>query len=210
MPAFPDPESRNVLTPDCTRCPALTESRECISWGTGPLDATLVVIGEAPGAGDPDAGCWQGGNWTGMAYTSRHSGRRIRDLLANAGFGSDDCYFTNAVKCFPSDGTGSNREPMPEERENCLPSLREEIAQVEPEVVVATGKHATTSTLSLCDVVLDGFLDCVLKPVTCSALDVTVLPILHPSYQEVWVSRLGYTNDTYQKQVGEVLADLCE
>jgi DNA polymerase len=32
-----------------------------------------------------------------MAYTSRHSGRRIRELLAEAGYGHRNCYFTNAV-----------------------------------------------------------------------------------------------------------------
>jgi uracil-DNA glycosylase len=55
MARFPDHDSRNVLAEDCRRCPALVEARERISWGNGPLDAALVVVGEAPGAGDPDA-----------------------------------------------------------------------------------------------------------------------------------------------------------
>src|SRR6056297_2487696 len=121
MPSFPDPDSRRALADDCQRCPALVDARECIAWGNGPLSADLVVVGEAPAGGDPDAARWQGGNWTGMAYTSRHSGRRIRELLADAGYGPEHCYFTNAVKCFPAENPDAdaptNRAPTPAERD---------------------------------------------------------------------------------------------
>jgi len=70
MPAFPDPETRNALADECRRCPDLVEAREHISWGNGPLDSDLVVVGEAPGTGNPAADRWRGGNWTGMAYTN--------------------------------------------------------------------------------------------------------------------------------------------
>ena len=103
MATFPDPEDRNELAADCRRCPEPAAAREHISWGVGSLEATLFVVGEAPGAGDPGADRWQGGNHTGMAYTTRHSGRRIRDLFEGLGYDPDDLYFTNAVKCFPPD-----------------------------------------------------------------------------------------------------------
>lgn len=90
----PFPAARTVLEPDCQQCPALAGSRECISWGTGSQDASIVV-GEAPGYGNPDADRWQGGNWTGKAYTSRHSKRRIRRLLDRLSYGEDADY-TNA------------------------------------------------------------------------------------------------------------------
>jgi DNA polymerase len=209
MPEFPPPESQNVLAADCRRCPALAERRECISWGNGPLEADVVVVGEAPGAGDPDADRWRGGNWTGMAYTSRHSGRRIRDLLADTGFGPDRCYFTNAVKCFPGDGAGSNREPTPAERERCRPYLAEEVAVVDPDAVVATGKHATASVCALEGIdaaaASGGFLDAVLEPVDCPELGVTLVPLLHPSYQDVWIGRLGYDADEYRARVAVAL-----
>jgi uracil-DNA glycosylase len=54
-PPYPDPETATVLEPDCDRCPALVGSREYISWGNVNHDADVVVVGEAPGAGDPDA-----------------------------------------------------------------------------------------------------------------------------------------------------------
>jgi DNA polymerase len=204
MADFPDPETQNVLAADCRRCPALAEARECISWGNGPPDADVVVVGEAPGAGDPEADRWQGGNWTGLAYTSRHSGRRIRDLMADVGHG--DAYYTNAVKCFPPDGEGSNREPTAEERANCRPHLRTELEQVDPHTVVTTGKHATESVLALEGKKFERFLDSVLEPVGCPGLGVRVVPILHPSYQEVWRERLGHTPATYRAALADLLA----
>jgi DNA polymerase len=214
-PAYPDPDSRNALAEDCRRCPALAEARECISWGNGPADADVVVVGEAPGAGDPDADRWRGGNWTGLAYTSRHSGRRVRDLLAAVGH--PDAYYTNAVKCFPraepSEGDGpdpadaTNREPTAEERANCRPYLREEIGAVDPRVVVPTGRHATESVFALADRELDGFLETVLEPFDFPALGVRVVPILHPSYQAVWLPRIEHTVASYRAALADLLAE---
>lgn len=205
MAEYPDPDSRRVLESGCSRCPELVESRECISWGNGALDADVVVVGEAPAFGDPEAERWKGGNWTGMAYTSRHSGRKVRELFADAGFGTDDCYFTNAVKCFPeADEGGTNREPTAEERANCRTHLRTEIETVNPAVVATTGKHATLAVLG--DDAIDGFLDSVLEPVECPDFETAVLPLVHPSYQNVWLPRLGYTREEYIAAIRERIA----
>ncbi|OLZ42438.1 uracil-DNA glycosylase [Natrinema saccharevitans] len=206
----PLPTDRNVLEPDCTRCPRLAESRECISWGTGPPDASVVVVGEAPGYGNPEADRWRGGNWTGKAYTSRHSGRRIRRILAEVGYG-DDAYYTNAVKCFPADADDptTNREPTPEERAACRSHLLTELEEIDPIVVLATGKHATKTVLAAEGRDLGGFLDSVLEPVRCDELDVWLVPVLHPSYQDVWIGRLGDEPAEYLGAIGETLDDLC-
>ncbi|WP_265109361.1 uracil-DNA glycosylase [Halosolutus halophilus] len=206
----PVPNDRHVLEDDCRRCPALVEHRECISWGTGARDASIVVVGEAPGYGNPEADRWRGGNWTGKAYTSRHSGRRIRRMLAQVGYG-DDAYYTNAVKCFPADPDDptTNREPTAEERSNCRTHLLTELELVGPTVVLATGKHATTTVLAAEDRDLEGFLDSVLDPIRCDRLGVWLVPILHPSYQDVWVGRLGYEPEAYLAAIGETLDGLC-
>jgi uracil-DNA glycosylase family 4 len=201
---FPDPEERLVLDAGCARCPALAESRECISWGVGPQDADVVVVGEAPGAGDPEADRWRGGNRTGMAYTTRHSGRRIRETMAAVGYGSRT-FYTNAVKCFPSDGAGSNREPTAEERETCRAHLLSELEVIEPAVVVTTGKHATQSVLSVEGREVSGFVDSVLEPVNCEELGVTVVPLLHPSYRDVWLGRLETTLSAYRAELRDEL-----
>jgi len=202
-PPISHPTERHVIESDCARCPKLVDARTCISWGSGPLDATLFVIGEAPGAGDPDADIWKGGNHTGYAYTSRHSGRRIRRLVADLGY-ADDAYYTNAVKCFP-EADGSNREPTPEERANCRTHLETELDRVDPEIVIPTGKHATTTLLAFEDRTVDSFLELVCKRIECPTLGVTAVPILHPSYQEVWQSRLGYDDEEYRNAIAAQL-----
>lgn len=204
MPLFPDDEDRLVLAETCERCPALCETRRRISWGNGPRDADLLVVGEAPGEGNPEADRWRGGDYTGMAYTNRRSGRKIRDLLADAGFGHEDCFFTTAVRCHPAD----NRDPTEEELANCRPYLREEIAIVDPRAVVTTGKHATASVLAAEGEgeTVDGFLDAVLDPKPCPSLGTVVVPVLHPSYQEVWMGRLGYDYEEYVAAIAETLA----
>jgi DNA polymerase len=229
VPDFPSPDSRNVLEPDCSRCPALVESRECIAWGNGSLDADVVVVGEAPAFGDPEAEQWQGGNWTGMAYTSRHSGRKVRDLFADAGLEVGDLYFTNAVKCFPkdenadsdggdSDANPTNREPTAEERANCRGHLATEIEQISPAVVATTGKHATRSVLgdrsgesgksgdSGESGDSGGFIDSVLEPVESPGFGTVVLPLLHPSYQNVWLPRIGLSREEYVAEIRAVVS----
>ncbi|WP_251342156.1 uracil-DNA glycosylase [Haloplanus halophilus] len=202
-PDRPAPDDALVLAPDCRRCPALVESRDRIAWGNGPTDAAVVVVGEAPAAGDPDAPEWPGGNRSGLAYTSRHSGRRIRSLLADLGI--DDAFYTNAVKCFPADGDGSNREPTAAERANCRSHLRTEVETVDPAVVLPTGRHATASLLAVEGRELDGFVDRVLDPVDCPTLDTTAVPLLHPSYADVWRSRLGYDREGYRTALARTL-----
>ncbi|MFC6939299.1 uracil-DNA glycosylase family protein [Salinirubellus sp. GCM10025818] len=208
---YPDPDERNDYG-GCRRCPALVDCRERISWGVGPRDAAVVVVGEAPGAGDPDAERWKGGNWTGMAYTSRASGRKVRAMVADLGY-ADEAYYTNAVKCFPCEGraahgddeTPTNREPTTEELANCRPYLLDEITTVSPDWVLATGKHATSSLFAAADRAVDGFLDRVLEPVVVEGIEPPVLPLLHPSYQEVWLTRLGHSRESYLEEIRSVL-----
>lgn len=208
---YPDPETRNVLEPGCARCPPLVESREQIAWGNGSLDAAVMVVGEAPGAGTPLADRWRGGNWTGLAYTARHSGRLIRRLFAELGYGAEELYVTNAVKCFPADpdDPSTNREPTDAERRTCRTHLETELAEVEPAVVVPTGRHATASVLGLAGRELDGFLEVVLEPQRLPGLAPVGLPLLHPAYEAVWRARLGYDDRAaYVEAVGKALSEL--
>ncbi len=195
---------RNVLESGCQRCPNLVESRTRIAWGTGNTSAEVMVVGEAPAAGNPDADIWKGGNHTGRAYTSRHSGRRIRHLIAELDY-TGRVYYTNAVKCYPSDGDGSNREPTDTELVNCRAHLKTEIETIEPAVVLATGKHATRTLVQLEDHQVDSFLDSVCEPIECRRLGITVLPVLHPAYQEVWLSRLGWKCSEYRERIADHL-----
>lgn len=226
-PRYPD--HRHAIEPDCSRCPELADCRTRIAWGNGPPDADVMAIGEAPAAGDPDADRWRGGNLTGFAYTSQHSGRRIRRLLAACGY-EDRTYYTNAVKCFPRETDAdreTNREPTSTERRRCRDHLRTELDVVEPSVVCPTGKHATASVFALADRTIDdvdgGFLETILRPIDVGlavvesggdnrdSVATTVLPLLHPSYRDVWASRIGYdTAHAYRDAVREALREVVD
>ena len=110
----------------CERCPALVESRSRIVDGTGPGDADLLFVGEAPGATE-DA---DGEPFVGRSGTVLDSG--LRDV----GLDRTDVRITNCARCRPP----GNRDPTVEERENCRVYLDLEIDAVDPELVVTLGK----------------------------------------------------------------------
>jgi DNA polymerase len=110
----------------CTRCSALVESRRRIVDGTGPAEADLLFVGEAPGASEDERG---------EPFVGR-SGDVLDDGLREAGLARADVRITNCVRCRPPE----NRDPTAEELSNCRPYLEAEIAAVDPELVVTLGK----------------------------------------------------------------------
>jgi DNA polymerase len=110
----------------CQRCPDLVASRSRIVNGVGPLDAPLLLVGEAPGA-DEDA--------AGEPFVGR-SGGVLDDALRDTEIGRDRVRITNCVRCRPPE----NRDPTAEERERCRSHLDREAAAVDPALVVALGK----------------------------------------------------------------------
>ncbi|WP_435064539.1 uracil-DNA glycosylase [Halobaculum sp. EA56] len=116
----------DLCATDCERCPALVESRSRIVNGVGPTDADLVFVGEAPGATEDEEG---------EPFVGR-SGSVLDDALRDAGLARSDVRITNCVKCRPPD----NRDPTAEELDNCRGYLAEELARLDPELVVTLGK----------------------------------------------------------------------
>jgi uracil-DNA glycosylase family 4 len=75
----------------CTRC-KLCQARNTIVFGAGNPRAELIVIGEGPGA-DEDA--------QGLPFVGR-AGQLLTKMLESVQISRDECYITNAVKCFIS------------------------------------------------------------------------------------------------------------
>ena len=109
----------------CTRC-ALHKSRTQTVFGVGRHDAQLFVIGEAPGA-DEDR---QGEPFVGRA------GQLLNAMLRAIGLPRGDVYIANILKCRPP----GNRDPQPEESTECTPYLAQQIALVQPRVLLAVGR----------------------------------------------------------------------
>jgi uracil-DNA glycosylase family 4 len=149
----------------CRRCPRLVAWREQVArdkraafrmekyWGRpvpgfGDPEARVVLVGLAPAA--------HGGNRTGRVFTGDRSGDWLYGALYRAGFASQPhsthrgdglrligCYITACVRCAPP----ANR-PMPQERDNCLPYLVEELRLLKKlRVIVCLGAFAWDGTL---------------------------------------------------------------
>lgn len=110
----------------CQRCPALVETRSQIVNGVGPVDADLLIVGEAPGA-DEDR--------QGEPFVGR-SGKLLDEKLATAGIDRASIRITNCIRCRPPD----NRDPLGEELAHCNEWLLNEIDTVDPAVIMAVGK----------------------------------------------------------------------
>ncbi len=111
----------------CTRCELHRFRRNPVP-GEGPLDARVMVVGEAPGKKEDE----QGRPFVGPA------GQLLTRLLELAGLRRDRVYITNVVKCRPP----GNRDPRDEEIEACLPYLIRQIQLIKPSLIIAVGRHA--------------------------------------------------------------------
>jgi len=111
---------------ECTRCPALVDSRSQIVNGVGPEDTDLLFVGEGPGANEDKQG---------EPFVGR-SGSVLDDGLRTVGLARADVRITNCVRCRPPE----NRDPTTEELEHCRDYLEHEIDLLDPEVIVTLGK----------------------------------------------------------------------
>jgi DNA polymerase len=123
----------------CVRCPHLARSRTQTVFGVGNPDADVMFIGEAPGA-DEDA--------RGEPFVGR-AGQLLTKIIETMGFARADVFIANVLKCRPDmpAGVSGNRPPTPQEMATCLPYLAEQIAIVQPKVLVALGATAVEGLL---------------------------------------------------------------
>ncbi len=96
--------------------------------GEGNPKAEIMFIGEAPGEQEDK----QGRPFVGPA------GKFLDELLQSIDLKRADVYISNVVKYRPP----NNRDPTPEEKEQCMPWLMLEIALIQPKVIVPLGRHA--------------------------------------------------------------------
>jgi DNA polymerase len=112
----------------CTRC-RLADGRTQVVFGVGNPDADLMFVGEAPGFHEDK----QGFPFVGQA------GKLLDKLLAGIGLTRADVYIANVLKCRPP----GNRDPMPDEIEQCEGYLFRQIEAIEPTLVATLGNFAT-------------------------------------------------------------------
>ncbi len=121
----------------CEVCPLFHSGQREPVFGHGPLDAKLIVIGEAPGKDEVKAGKPFCGN----------SGLLLDKVLAGVGNPRAATYVTNAVLCRPTDSTGKDAPPDQATIAACKPRLDFELSTFDPEktIAVTVGASAATS-----------------------------------------------------------------
>jgi uracil-DNA glycosylase family 4 len=117
---------------DCVKCP-LGQTRTNFVFGVGNPQATLMLIGEAPGA-EEDA---QGEPFVGRA------GQLLNKILEAIHFKREEVYICNILKCRPP----GNRKPAGEEIDLCLPYLKKQIALIRPKLILCLGLTAIENLL---------------------------------------------------------------
>jgi len=111
----------------CKRC-ALANTRTNVVIGRGNKEAKLMMIGEGPGEQE---------DLQGKAFVGK-AGKLLDLLLKGLGFGENEYYIANIVKCRPP----GNRQPNDQEAEACLPFLRNQVAIIKPKIIVCLGGTA--------------------------------------------------------------------
>ena len=117
----------------CSQCTELASKRTQTVFGVGNPNARLVFFGEAPGA-DEDR---QGEPFVGRA------GQLLTKIIEACQLKREEVYILNVLKCRPP----GNRNPTPEEAQNCRPYFERQLEIIRPEMICCLGAIAATTLL---------------------------------------------------------------
>ena len=121
---------------DCSKC-SLCSTRQNFVFGAGNPAAGIMFVGEAPGA-DEDR---QGEPFVGAA------GQLLNKIISAMDLRREDVYICNILKCRPP----NNRDPQPDEIEQCEPYLKRQIELIQPKVICTLGRFAAQTLLRSSD-----------------------------------------------------------
>jgi len=160
----------------CTRCPELCSTRTQTVFGSGPLDAELCFVGEAPGA-DEDR---QGVPFVGAA------GQLLDRIIVAMGLKREEVYICNILRCRPP----GNRQPKPDEAAHCRDYLERTLELVKPKYICALGLVAAQNLLgsrASLGKLRGSFHDFNGTPVICTYHPAALLPSRSPEKKkDVW------------------------
>jgi DNA polymerase len=97
-------------------------------FGDGNNKAEVVFIGEAPGKKEDE---------TGVPFMGA-AGKFLGEMLESIKMKRGDIYVTNIVKYRPP----NNRDPLPQEKEDCKDWLHQELNIIAPKLIIFLGRHS--------------------------------------------------------------------
>ena len=153
---------------NCRKCP-LHKTRKNPVPGEGNPQAKIMFIGEAPGY-------WE--DVKGKPFVGA-AGKFLDTLIAILNLSRKDIFITNVLKCRPP----KNREPSPNEVQQCTPYLDKQIRIIQPKFIITLGNYSTGYILSKAGLPFNGITQAHGKFYETTILDlhVTVFPTFHPA-----------------------------
>jgi DNA polymerase len=130
--ALPVLDALREVALGCPRC-GLANTRRHVVFGDGDPNASVMVVGEAPGAEE---------DRTGHPFVGK-AGKLLDLLLASVGFPRESVFICNVLKCRPP----NNRDPLADEVEACSPYLVRQVELVKPRAILAFGNFAAHTLL---------------------------------------------------------------
>ena len=121
----------------CKKC-NLGQHRNKFVFGVGDSHADLMLVGEAPGREE---------DLKGEPFVGR-AGKLLDKILSSIKMDRHkNVYICNVLKCRPP----QNRDPLPDEVEECEPYLLHQINLIKPKLIVALGRISGTTLLRVDD-----------------------------------------------------------
>lgn len=149
----------------------LAKLRRLSKWvpvcGEGNADASIVFVGEAPGAKEA---------LTGKPFIGS-AGKILDELLKSANITREEVFITSIVKDRPP----KNRDPLPNEIALYAPFLDRQIEVIKPKVVATLGRFAMAYVMERYG------LDSELRPISelhgkiFDTQDFRIVPLFHPA-----------------------------
>ena len=122
---------------ECQNCP-LVKSRKSFVFGSGNPQAEVMFVGEAPGADEDEQG---------LPFVGRAGQLLTKIIESTKTWKRQDVFICNVLKCRPP----GNRTPQPEEVDQCLPYLVEQVRIIKPKLIMALGASAAQALLKTKD-----------------------------------------------------------
>ncbi len=117
---------------NCQRC-GLEKTRNKTVFGAGNARADWLFVGEAPGMHEDQQG---------LPFVGR-AGQLLTRMIAALNHEREEVYIANVLKCRPP----NNRDPQPDEINQCEPYLHQQIELITPKVIVALGRVSAQALL---------------------------------------------------------------
>jgi len=170
LPGLGGKPRMSLGVPQCAVCGLRVGCRSPAMKPDGEGRRKILVVGEAPGREEDEAG---------KPFVGP-SGKKLKELFGTVGIElRRDCWLTNAIRCRPA----RNRKPNLQQIQACRPNLLKAIRELKPGLIVAVGDVAVSSLVGWLWKEGEGgisrFVGWVIPAVP---LKTRVLPVYHPAF----------------------------